>query len=99
ADIGRGAQRDVAAHPGLARQLQPPMPTRRTSVRQKLPCPAHPRLQCSRARSTDPNTYWSERARAPTWYPSSCDLATGGAGGLPPSTPLSKLFSRLLGLA
>src|SRR5262245_40881632 len=67
------------------------MPTGRILVRQKQPSPAPPRLQCSRARSTDPNTHWSERARAPTWYFSSCDPDTGGAGGLPPSTPMSKL--------
>ena len=40
-------------------QLEPPMPTRRTLVRQKLPCPARPRLQYSSARSIDLNTYWS----------------------------------------
>src|SRR5262245_21730402 len=42
------------------RRLQPPMPTCRILVRQKQPCPSPPRLQCSRARSRDPNTHWSE---------------------------------------
>ena len=38
---------------------------------------------------------------SPCWnlLPSSCDPDTGGEGGSPPTTPMSKLFSRLLGLA
>jgi hypothetical protein len=68
------------------------MPTRRTPVRQKLPRQEHPRLQSSRARSIHYNTDWSDRARAGTWYLSSCDPVTGGKGGFSPMTPMSKLF-------
>src|SRR6185295_16636834 len=75
------------------------MPTRRTLVRQKLPCPARPRLQYSCASSRDPNTHWSERARAATWHLRSCDPVPGGEGGQPSTTPMRKLFSRLLRLA